>query len=584
MSSANCLSRRVLLYYVAHLLRSSKMSHFFIKEYSMNRRIIKHTSRNKFASQTVLSVWRIEDVAIEEEVHYKVDDALLAIDNGLLGKTITGEQLINMSIGHKLTKLEQAKAFFLDYYKANGTAPSKTELTKSLVQDEEAAYCSALKYRMDKTFEVSLELNESDVKAVLDSMSSDLPKSLEPWIDREALEYVKNKIRDSFEQGSYYAKRDVLVRQLRTELDRCMDEGRLYIINGRPGTGKSTKAGDMAKKFKNPAIVCLSWTVCNSFEHKCPRITKYSCTKARYMFPDGKHDCIVFDETSQFGYETLSLILDILKGNRKATFIFMGDVDQIPTFISNGSFLYSIVKQYPECVEHRLEQFRYKNNPEYRGQMEAIVEGEIPENMQIFSLSEEIVRNSDCFITGSNVNVDLLNGLNLWIKHPELRTHMNISNGKNDLSQALLHANDPASIPVIASSTAKLCSGNDEYKIYRNTRYRFSHLIGDRYVLRDLVTNTDIRVSANQLNKFFSLAYAITVNRSQGLEWPRVCVYVGPEDRNLKNFNAIYVAVSRGMDSMILTTDKNGHFTRQDLINIIHKRYKFFNFFEDLDK
>lgn len=531
---------------------------------------------------SVLDVWTDKKCIIDEVSSYDVDQKIKECDLGLFDKRISGKELIEMKGGRKLTLIQKARAAFLDYMAANDAPPTREQMREFITPDFEKAVMIALnkKQSNESVMEVSLKLEEAWFAVAVKEIVTNIPVHLKNWVTIDEMKDKCMKLIEMFRSGEYEKLRDPMISKLKDLMKSLIASGRLKILVGRPGTGKSTEAGKIASKFLKPAIVSLSNTICNMFEHKCHGIAKYSCTKARYCFKHGKHDCIVFDESSQFGYETLDLLIEIFEKNQNAMFVIMGDVDQIPTFLSSGSFLYSAMKEFPECVTELNKQYRFQNNPEYRDLMSSVVNSEIPDGVQIECFTEELIRNTDCFITGANETVSWLNKVCLKVKNPELNVNSTYVKDSVDIAYALCTAKNPSAIPLIANSTKELKSKGDDYKLYVNTRFSFSHMSGDRFVLRNLVDETTVRVSDRQLNSFFSLGYAITVNKSQGLEWPSVCVYVSPRDRNLKNFNAMYVAISRGMDAMILATDENKSFTKTDLINILHKRYKFENFFE----
>lgn len=532
---------------------------------------------------TVLEIWKDDRTSIDEIESYEVDNEIKVVDRGLFDSKISGKELIEMKTGtkgRKLTLLQRARTIFLDTMVQKGRAPTREEMSSSLTPDFDKLVQIALQIRQNKKMEISLDLEEVWVVGAIEDLCDNIPVHLKNWIEVTELRSHCSDILERFRAGEYESKRDALVSKLKGLMTTIASEGRLKILNGRPGTGKSTTAGEMAQRYKTPAIIALSNTICNMFVKKCPKIERYSCTKARYSFKHHKHDCIVFDESSQFGYETLDLLIDIFENNPSAMFIFMGDLDQIPTFLSSGSFLYSAIEEFPDCTTVLSKQHRYENNPSYRDLMSAVVKSEVPDGVQIDSFTPELVLNTDCFITGANDTVNWLNKVCLKVRNPELVVGDYVD--KPDIAYALCTSKNPTSIPLIANSTKKLKSRGEDYKLYVNTRFSFSHMSDNRFVLKNQVDGTTVIVSDRQLNSFFSLAYAITVNKSQGLEWSRVCVYVTPKDRNLKNFNAMYVAISRGMDVMILATDENKSFTKEDLINILHKRYKFKSFFRNV--
>ena len=90
------------------------------------------------------------------------------------------------------------------------------------------------------------------------------------------------------------------------------------------------------------------------------------------------------------------------------------------------------------------------------------------------------------------------------------------------------------------------------------------------------------------ININFDFAYAITVNKAQGLEWENVCCYITSSDWNLKSYNALYVALTRGKQNIIIASDghaddssNNNRMSVKDLQNILNIKYKFYNNFNE---
>ena len=421
---------------------------------------------------------------------------------------------------------------------------------------------------------------EPTCRKKLDNLYSD---KLQGWITREEFD---NIWKDSFnelvsnseinEEKHYFIPNEVK-RQLNI-LHNLFDETRIEIHNGHAGCGKSTSVMELCNKdtSKNCVIVSLSNTICNMFKQKVPHIKTCSCSKAQFLFDIKKAelfedaDIIVMDEFSQWGFEWLPLLNNILLSNRDADFYIMGDVDQIPTFLSSGSLLYSLMEEFPDKTIQHNTQFRFANVPQYRELVEDILNNTIKPNTVISAINDAVLDTTDCFITGTNNNVEMLNKLMLKHKYK-------IEN--NDLYEVIVQT--MGNVPLIASSTTMI-SGS---KVYCNTRYRVKTIASDYIVLSSCVDNSLVKCNKYDIMNNFKLAYAITVNKAQGLEWENVCCYITSKDLNLKSFNALYVALTRGKQNIIIASDNNGKgMTVKDLQNILNIKYKFYNNFKEMEK
>lgn len=527
----------------------------------------------------------------ETDVLVTEDSELELSKNGsgysLLKKRYTGEEIMKMVNGKNLTILQQAEWHHI-MNRARDISfktpeEAREEMQRHLSLNDDQLIHIGLSEQQSSTMVVDIKL---DRQFFLASMKKSLTKLLDikrltGWIDKEWVrKYAVEKLKD-FEDGKFEEEISSMIDGLRDSVLKTHKEGRLKVIIGSAGCGKSTMASTISKKYNRKEIVAISNTVVNSYvAKKDPMCVGYSATRARFRgIKDSQ--CIVIDEFSQWGLYEATLFKALLDNNPRAQFVIMGDDEQIPTFLSSGSLLYTVANLCPEAVTKLTTQHRFKNCPEYRDLIVSLRNGEIPEDLVIDDLTDDVIMDTDCFITGTNRNVNYLNGLSLMVRNPEVKSKIRVDqNGKIvNLAELICQISDYKNIPLMADSTVKLKS-ND--KIYTNTRYKIVEvnrcLYGYKFILKSLVDGKEITCTDKDIDFRFTLCYAITVNKSQGLEWPRVCVYVTSMDRNLKNYNAMNVAITRGTTKTVtLLTDMQKSFTKDDLKNILRKKYIFRN-------
>ena len=136
-------------------------------------------------------------------------------------------------------------------------------------------------------------------------------------------------------------------------------------------------------------------------------------------------------------------------------------------------------------------------------------------------------------------------------------------------------------VPLIATTTTKIHGSN----VYRNTRYKVESILDDAVILKSQVDGSLVLCKEMDININFDFAYAITVNKAQGLEWENVCCYITSSDLNLKTYNALYVALTRGKQNIIIASDghvgDSNRMSVKDLQNILNIKYKFYNNFNE---
>lgn len=406
-----------------------------------------------------------------------------------------------------------------------------------------------------------------------------VPKCLEGW-----LRHLKYDLREVVNQGvkeckqksiriekngkTYYFPEKYVDSAYR--IIQALENRDFTIVNGPAGSGKSTlvikELKNNMESFQRAAICTLSNTIGLMFKSRFDRITNFSVTKVRFVngTPSIKDSCklkdydyVVIDEFSQWGVENLDVLETILDDNPNAFIYFLGDLNQIPTFLSSGSLLHSLMDSFPDKVKQLSVMHRFEN-PEL---MQKIIEGE-PVEITPLRMGQVDLKKVDCLITGTNDHVDLLNTMMIAVKFDLNSMGMKLSD--------ILRRLEKTEIDVIAEDTFKI----NETKICSCQRFK-AKWTGYEYLLDDFLP-----VDENTLNFRFKLGYAITVNKSQGLEWDRTIVYMTQSDRNLMNRNALYVALSRSRSGICVVTSDPA-VSKAEIAGVLkQKTFKMLNVFK----
>lgn len=501
------------------------------------------------------------------------------LQSGLFNKRMNGEEFFKIWSTPE-TLLQQARFNFLHSWITNPSTASVFPLKLPSDSLLEFLY----KYQNDNYKDLTSKIQFSTLVTCRKKQSDLSVEHLKQWITAEDLKSMFDGAMTDLMEDSVINKNEkyLIPNSIRNSLDELhglIEEREVFkVLNGHAGCGKSTAVVQICNQraTDNKLIISLSNTICNMFKQKVPSIETMSCCKAQFGIENSiasivdkieNADIIVLDEFSQWGFDWLNLFNRILKLNRNAEVYVMGDIDQIPTFINSGSLLYSIIQEFPDKVTHYTKQWRFINNPKYLDLVDSILKNQIPQNTVISSLNTAIIMNTDCFITGSNKHVDELNSLCL-------QTRYGCTLSLDNLFGIVCATS--GEVPLIASNTTMI----QNVKVFNNTRYKVQTIGTGFVILKSLVDNTLVKCSPMDLKCNFKLAYAITVNKAQGLEWENVCCYLTSSDLNLKSFNALYVALTRGKQNIIIASDNNGKgISVKDLQNILNIKYKFHNNF-----
>lgn len=526
--------------------------------------------------------------SINETDKIEVDNSIQISSKGLFPKSMNGKNLLAI-LGHEadlsnITLLRQAQINFIKSWLVNPTNPTISPL--SLPSDDLAN--ALYSEQTNKQMNLSKKIYLDTVSKLYNSLEKRFSNKLANWIKLEDLQQMfKDSLEALVNESPVYVEDKYFVpKHIEDELEELhslISNRKVKVHYGHAGCGKSTSVVNECTKDKKCVIVSLSNTICNMFKQKVNHIQTCSCSKANILFAKNKEDIftdadiIVMDEFSQWGFEWLPLLNNILDCNPNADFYIMGDVDQIPTFLSSGSLLYSIIKEFPNKVEEHKTQYRFANVPAYRDLVNDILNNQIQPNLMINDLNLAVLTSSDCFICGTNSNVDYVNKRALTARFPNLNFNSTFTNLYN-----IIQITD-GEVPLIADKTTKIKGVN----VYRNTRYKVDSLLENDVILKSQVDGSRVMCNAYDININFKLAYAITVNKAQGLEWENVCCYITSSDWNLKSYNALYVALTRGKQNIIIASDghagdiNSNRMSVKDLQNILNIKYKFYNNFNE---
>ncbi len=379
-----------------------------------------------------------------------------------------------------------------------------------------------------------------------------LPEAVYNWIPRKVYERgYKDALQELWEKSEVSDGGSIVpdyvskgLKRLKVALDKASMEDRLHVHVGPAGTGKSTEVADILNKRRTDQtayIVSLSNTTGLMFKQRVPGIRNYSCCAANAaMVEDEKAgpvhaDYLVVDEFSQWGFEWLRLLVNLVERNDKADIYLMGDVNQIPTFLSSGNLLYAVCQEYPSCVTRHETQYRFSGD--YKDLLDGILDKHKFLTDACFARKDAIdYRTVDCVVTGTNKHVEEYAKRMFEVKHSK-RIH-----DKQKLPEYLV-----AGTRLICDKTTTVGGSSGTAKVYRNERFvAVSKEKPWAWTLKSEVDGRKVEVHDVELDMKFVLGYAMTVNRAQGLEWDNVVVSMDNSDANMKSFSPLYVALSRG--------------------------------------
>ena len=357
--------------------------------------------------------------------------------------------------------------------------------------------------------------------------------------------------------------------------------GRVHLFYGPPGRGKTHEAIAMAGD--KSTIWALSNTVAFNGARRTRDAGKssepMSFEKVRFLKMLGTLDEIdavdvLVDETSQMGCGDIDILLTAIDfvNRTGGKLVLMGDINQIPSFLSRGSVLYSIITEFPEfttelTVNHRVDESSRLiadkavdfSNDGYVAHFRPFEHTQL--SLDLFSVLDP----ETIFITGAVTQSAAINAYKLNRVIPGMclpvdgTEPFDFARNNQACSDALVRYMQDNAIECMAIDTEQL----DTIKIMTNERY-LCRANGMYYV--DVVSRVDQtkrgKLKLSTFFKYFTPAYALNVNKAQGLEWNNVIITLAdlfPKQGPLKgnfllrsSFEHFYVAATRARKSLMV--------------------------------
>lgn len=400
------------------------------------------------------------------------------------------------------------------------------------------------------------------------------------------------------------------VKNIRSLVQQALDLGRIHAYIGGPGCGKTYNALNDASYSKKAYGWALSNTVAFSMKKRGIRHgvdvepSSFSRVKFQYAIDSEKFmeslDCpILIDETSQMGYADLGILEIALRAaieNENVKVIIMGDLKQIPSFLSRGSVLYSLYKEFPEMFTELNENKRVdETSREMVTTVNKFATEGFTETLHKYKADRLTIGKfiSECddstvFICGSNYQAMCVGQEVLASKVDGFVTGYGSSSWfsilkLNEERLRLKMSSEALKFRAHETTTYSDLADGKKYKVRRNEEYMVT-MYGKDIVLQSLLTGERHIARFNSLLTDFEPAYAITANRAQGLEWDTVIIMYGDyykmSESNkgvfkgnfpIRNsFEHLYVSCSRARKNMFIYfgTAQDGHLVPMTKFNM----------------
>ena len=368
-----------------------------------------------------------------------------------------------------------------------------------------------------------------------------------------------------------------LADKQREAVEKSLESG-MTVITGGPGTGKTTVVQTIIRLAEQEGLRIL---LCAPTGRAAKRLAETTQRKAktihRLLIPDGRQgriqvfeynetkllpaDLVIVDEVSMLDMEMMYHLLSALKPQCRC--ILVGDADQLPS-VGAGAVLHDIIAsgQVPvvrlDTIFRQQEGGRIVTNAHLINSGRLPVVNEDPE-FRFVEIEDEAqgaekisaLYNSELLETGDKFAVQVLSPM---YKNPC---------GVDNLNQLIQGRFNPP-----AEGKGELKGKNVIFRVgdkvmQKHNDYEkgvFNGDIGEIFALqKDMVyvryPEQDVKYEGQEVDEI-TLAYAITVHKSQGSEYHTVIMVLVNSHAIMLQRNLFYTAVTRAKRKVILVGSK----------------------------
>ena len=394
------------------------------------------------------------------------------------------------------------------------------------------------------------------------------PKKMRKIEVAKALKWVQEKIRLEFA-----AKQIEAIRSAVSE--------KVMVITGGPGTGKTTIINAVIRIYRELGARILLAAPTGRASKRMSEATGYPARTIHRMleynlqkggFQRGQDhpldvDVLILDETSMID---TSLMYHLLKAVPPgATLILVGDVNQLPS-VGAGNVLKDVIRSGKVPVVELKEIFRQAANSGIIRNAHRINTGLVPELVQereglgdFYFIEQEdqeevlrIIMELVCERIPKRFRLDPLEGIQV------LAPMHKGTVGTENLNAKLQEALNPSGTAILRGGrTFRLkdkvmqTRNNYEKEVFNGDIGRITAMDEEMREVTVTYDGVPVPYDASDLDEIVH-AYAISVHKSQGSEYPAVILPLLPQHYLLLQRNLIYTAVTRAKKLLVIVGSK----------------------------
>ncbi len=353
----------------------------------------------------------------------------------------------------------------------------------------------------------------------------------------------------------------------------------LTVITGGPGTGKTTLIRSLVAILKTQFA---SFVLCSPTGRGAQRLEeatgataltihrllKYNSLQNEFTYNKDNPlpvDLVLIDEVSMVDIELMSHLLDALPPH--AALILVGDVDQIPP-VGAGHILQSLIQSEKFTTVKLTEIFRQSDQSFIKINAKRINEGRMPQNSEAdfhyipLEGADSIREKLKELITETIPNrYGITDPSEIQVLAPMNRGELGTQLLNRELQKIFSHHGGLK--PKTITGFEQTLKVGDKVMVTKND-YRkdvFNGDIGFIQMIDHFEQIVDIQFDQRRVPYHFdeldrlTLAYAISIHKSQGSEYRAVIVVLAEEHLSVAQRQLIYTAVTRGKEHVFLVAE-----------------------------
>ncbi|MGD8981479.1 MAG: ATP-dependent RecD-like DNA helicase [Desulfobacterales bacterium] len=392
---------------------------------------------------------------------------------------------------------------------------------------------------------------------------STTPKSIRTVNAENALEWVQGQL-------------DIRLAENQAKAVRCALENKIMVITGGPGTGKTTIINAILKIFSKLKVkTCLAAPTGRAAKRMSEttgheartihRLLEYSFAKGGFQKNEEKPldcDLLILDEASMI--DTILMHHLIKAVPIFATFILVGDVNQLPS-VGAGNVLNDIIASGTISVVELNEIFRQAresriivNAHKINSGILPTFEDDVPGNDFYFIHQEDPEKVLGIILELTKERIPKRFGLDpvddIQVLTPMHKGVVGAGNLNTELQKSL----NPFQQEIARGNRnfrindkVMQIRNNYDKEVFNGDIGRIIRIRPDEDEITVMFDGREIPYAFYELDELV-LAYAVSVHKSQGSEYPAVVVPVLTQHYMLLQRNLIYTAVTRGRDLVVM--------------------------------